>query len=100
VLLAGLTLSTAYALIVIATMFTPGLCRRSSATWTLLATMVSLLVWLTVPSARLGLPHPIYATWLASLVAFGLVAALDRRPIQPSGLTPAAMPPAGSSTPL
>jgi SSS family solute:Na+ symporter len=99
VLLAGLTLSTAYALIVIATMFAPGLCRRSSATWTLLATMVSLLVWLAVPSARLGLPHPIYATWLASLVAFGLVAAFDRRPIQPSGFTPAAPPAAGSSTP-
>jgi SSS family solute:Na+ symporter len=91
VLLAGLTLSTAYALIVIATMFTPGLCRRSSATWTLLATMVSLLVWLAVPSARLGLPHPIYATWLASLAAFGIVAAVDRRPIQFSGFTPAAV---------
>jgi hypothetical protein len=56
-------------------------------------------MWLAVPSARLGLPHPIYATWLASLVAFGLVAAFDRRPIQPSGFTPAAPPAAGSSTP-
>jgi SSS family solute:Na+ symporter len=83
---------------VIATMFAPGLCRRSSATWTILATMVSLLVWLAVPSARLGLPHPIYATWLASLVAFGLVALADRRPIaRPS--PPLAATPAGSGTP-
>jgi hypothetical protein len=27
------------------------------------------------------MPQPIYATWLASLVAFGLVAAFGRRPI-------------------
>ena len=97
VLLAGLTLSTAYALMVIATMFAPGLCRRSSATWTLLATMVSLAVWLAVPSGRFGLPHPIYATWLASLAAFGLVAVFDRRSIQSSGLITAMAPAAGES---
>lgn len=99
VLLAGLTLSTAYTLIVVATMFAPGLCRRSSATWTLLATMGSLAVWLAVPPARFGLPHPIYATWLASLAAFGLTAAFDRRPIGLPGLIPPTPPAAGSSTP-
>jgi hypothetical protein len=43
--------------------------------------MGTLLLWLAVPPARLGLPHPIYATWLASLAAFFLVALVDRRPI-------------------
>ena len=39
-LLIGLTLTTAYTLIVLMTMFWPAACRKSSATWTLLATMI------------------------------------------------------------
>ncbi len=80
-LLAGLTLSTAYALIVIMTFFWPALCRRSSATWTLVATFVSLAVWLAAPTGWHFLPHPIYFTWLVSLAVFFAVAVFDRRPI-------------------
>ena len=81
VLLIGLTLATAYTLIVLATMFAPGLCRRSSATWTLAATRAALAVWLLAPPSWRVLPHPIYFTWLVSLLAFFLVAVLDRRRI-------------------
>ncbi len=83
-LLAGLTLTTAYTLIVLMTMFCPRLCRRSSATWTLAATMVTFVAWLAAqqfwPGAK-ALPHPIYLTWLSSLLTFFAVAALDRRRI-------------------
>ena len=81
-LLVGLTLTTAYTLIVLMTMFWPSMCRRSSATWTLLATMVSLALWLLIPSGPWRrLPHPIYFTWLTSLATFFVVAAVDRRAI-------------------
>jgi SSS family solute:Na+ symporter len=80
-LLIGLTLTTAYTLVVLMTMFWPAMCRRSSATWTLMTTMIALGVWLAAPASWRRLPHPIYFTWLVSLVTFFLVAALDRRRI-------------------
>ncbi len=83
-LLIGLTLSTAYALLVIAIFFRPALCRRSSAAWTLCATFASLVVWLVAPPSWRFLPHPIYFTWLVSLVVFLSVALIDRRTISPA----------------
>ncbi len=81
-LLIGLTLATAYTLIVLMTMFFPKLCRRSSATWTLAATMVTLAGWLVATKMGHALPHPIYFTWVASLVAFFAVAVIDPRRIE------------------
>jgi len=81
-LIIGLTLSTAYTLIVVMTIYWPGACRRSSATWTLAATMISLAVWLAAPASWRLLPHPIYLTWIVSLVTFALVALFDRRRIR------------------
>jgi SSS family solute:Na+ symporter len=81
ILLVGLTLSTAYTLVVLMTIFWPAACRRSSASWTLTATMVALAAWLIAPSQWRVLPHPIYFTWLVSLATFGLVGLVDRRPI-------------------
>jgi len=81
VLLIGLTLSTAYTLIALMTLFCPAACRRSSATWTLAATGVALAAWLIAPPSWRVLPHPIYFTWLVSLVTFFAVAILDHRRI-------------------
>jgi SSS family solute:Na+ symporter len=95
-LLAGLTLTTAYTLIVLMTMFCPRLCRRSSATVTLAATMISLAAWLIAPASWHFLPHPIYFTWLVSLAAFFVVAVVDKRRIPPMGtFGPEAAKPAG-----
>jgi len=82
VLLIGLTLTTAYTLLVLMTIYLPGLCRRSSASWTLGATMVALVAWLAAPPGWRILPHPIYFTWLVSAVTFLAVAFLDRRRIE------------------
>ena len=84
-LLAGLTLTTAYTLIVLMTMYCPRLCRRSSATATLAATMISLAAWLITPASWHFLPHPIYFTWAVSLAAFFVVAVVDKRRIPPLG---------------
>ena len=81
-LLIGLTLTTAYTLIVVMVIFAPGLCRRSSAFWTLAATMASLALWLVLPKGTIPLPHPIYFTWIVSLVTFFVVRFVDKHPIQ------------------
>lgn len=81
-LLVGLTLSTAYTLIVLMTLFWPSMCRRGSASWTLATTMIALAAWQIAPESWRFLPHPIYFTWIVSLVTFFTVAAVDRRPIR------------------
>ena len=49
--------------------------------------MVALAAWLAAPPAWRFLPHPIYFTWLVSLVVFFLVPLVDRRRIEaPRGL--------------
>jgi len=86
-LLIGLTLTTAYTLIVLMTLFWPKICRRSHAVWTLCMAMMALAVWLLLPKvpaffARWSLPHPIYFCWIVSLITFILVSLFDRRRIQ------------------
>jgi SSS family solute:Na+ symporter len=81
-LLVGLTLTTAYTLVVLMTMYCPRLCRRSSATWTLSTTMLALTAWLVAPAEWRVLPHPIYLTWIVSIVTFLLVAVFNRRRIE------------------
>ena len=85
-LLVGLTLSTAYTLVVLATIYAPGICRKGSAFWTLLMTMLALGVWLLMPGPWRFLPHPIYFTWIVSLVTFAAVALVDRRKIDLTSL--------------
>jgi SSS family solute:Na+ symporter len=81
-LLVGLTLTTAYTLVVLMTMYCPKLCRRSSASWTLSTTMAALALWLIAPGDWRVLPHPIYLAWIVSIVTFLLVAVFDKRRIQ------------------
>ncbi len=83
-ILIGLTLTTAFTIVLLATMFTPRLCRKSSAVVTLLAGIVQLLVWQLVPATRIA-PHPIYLAWPVCLAAFLLTALFDKRPAVPEG---------------
>ncbi|MBI4719947.1 MAG: sodium:solute symporter family protein [Chitinivibrionia bacterium] len=85
-LLIGLCLTTSYTLIILMTLFCPGICRRGHATWTLLASMAVLALWLVVPAIpaffkSISLPHPIYACLIVSLLTFLLVAIIDKRKI-------------------
>jgi SSS family solute:Na+ symporter len=86
-LLIGLTLTTAYTLLTLMTLFWPKVCRRSHATWTLLVAMVALALWLILPQIssffqRIGLPHPIYFCWIVSLLTFFIVFVVDKRRIK------------------
>jgi len=87
-LLIGLSLTTAYTLITLMTLFCPKICRRSHAFWTLLTSMVALGFWLIFPQIgtffkRLSMPHPIYLLWIVSLLTFIIVLILDKRKIKP-----------------
>jgi len=87
-LLIGLTLTTAYTLIMLMSLFWPKICRRSHATWTLLTAMAALALWQFVPQLSaffrdLGIPHPIFFCWMVSLVTFFMVAVIDKRRIHP-----------------
>lgn len=89
-LLIGLSLTTAYTLVTLMTLFWPKVCRRAHATWTLLVAMAALGLWQIFPQIgiffqKLKLPHPIYFCWIVSLITFFLVAVIDKRRIkQPS----------------
>jgi SSS family solute:Na+ symporter len=96
-LLIGLTLTTAYTLVTLMTLFWPGVCRRAHATWTPLAAMAALALWLTVPKIpeafrAIHLSHPIYLCWIVSLVTFFLIAAVDKRPIKHETAAPRVPP--------
>ncbi len=85
-LLIGLTLTTAYTLITLMTIFWPSVCRRAHATWTLLMAMAALVAWLIFPGIGaafrlIGLPHPIFFCWIVSLVTFFVVFVVDKRKI-------------------
>ncbi|MFC2157224.1 sodium:solute symporter family protein [Acidobacteriota bacterium] len=89
-MLVGLTLTTAYTLVTLMTLFFPKICRRSHATWTLLMAMAALAFWLIFPQVPsffrgIGFPHPIYFCWMVSLFTFFCVALLDKRRIKMPG---------------
>jgi len=86
-LLIGLTLTTAYTLVTLMTLFCPKICRRSHATWTLVMGMAALVGWLIFPQLAdffisIDLVHPIYFCWIVSLITFFFVAVFDKRKIK------------------
>lgn len=85
-LLIGLSLTTAFTLVFLFTIFAPGLCRRNSAFYTTLAGMIALLAWQLFPGVRV-FAHPIYLEWLVCLATFLAVAILDSRKITTTELS-------------
>ncbi|HWR45326.1 sodium:solute symporter family protein [Sporomusa sp.] len=79
-LLIGLSLTTAFTLVFLFTIFAPGLCRKNSAFYTTLAGMLTLFIWQVYPPAQI-FAHPIYMEWLVCLVTFLLVAVVDKERI-------------------
>lgn len=79
-LMIGLSLTAAFSVIVLFTLFAPGFCRKNSAFYTILTGVVALILWQTVPAVRI-FPHVIYLEWVACLGAFLLTYVLDPVPI-------------------
>ena len=86
-LLIGLSLTTAYTLVTLMTLFWPSVCRRGHATWTLVVSMTALALWLIFPQfaaffQKVSPAHPIFFLWIVSIATFILVAIFDNRKIK------------------
>lgn len=77
----GLSLTTAFTLVFLCTMFAPGLCRKNTAFWTTLVGILGLVVWTFVPAVRI-FPHVIYFEWLICIITLLIVRAIDKEPIR------------------
>ena len=82
-LMIGLSLTAAFSVIVLFTLFAPRLCRKNSAFYTILTGVAVLIVWQAVPAGRI-FPHVIYLEWIACLGAFLLTYLIDPVPIATS----------------
>ncbi len=76
----GLSLTAAFTLLMVATLYFPSICRKSSGFYTLLAGLLTLFIWQLFPAVRI-LPHLIYAEWLVCISVFTLVAIFDKNKI-------------------
>ncbi|WZL74395.1 sodium:solute symporter family protein [Clostridiaceae bacterium 35-E11] len=79
-LLIALSLSTAFTVVFLFTIFTPGLCRKQSAFYTTVVGIIILIAWQFIPAIRV-LPHVIYLEWIACTITFLLVPIFDTKPI-------------------
>jgi SSS family solute:Na+ symporter len=79
-LLIGLSLTTAFTVVFLFTLFAPGLCRKSSAFYTTLVGMLGLAAWQLFPAARI-FSHPIYMEWAVCLITFFVISVIDKRNI-------------------
>ena len=80
-LMIGLSLTAAFSVVVLFTLFVPGLCRKNSAFYTILAGLITLIAWQALPSIRL-FPHVIYMEWAVCTGVFLLVYLLDASPLK------------------
>ena len=80
VMLIGLSLTTAFTLIFLATMFCPSLCRKNSAFYTTLVGVLGLVAWQFIPQTHI-VPHVIYFEWIICIITFLIVRLVDKTPI-------------------
>lgn len=76
----GLSLTTAFTVVFLFTMFCPKICRRSTAFYTTLVGLLGVVAWIAFPQIHI-LPHMIYFEWIICLATVFVVAILDRRPM-------------------
>lgn len=71
----GLSLTAAFSVIVIIALFFPRYTSKAAGFWTLLAGLVTLILWQVTPEIRI-FNNVIYMEWLVCLVTYGVVAAV------------------------
>lgn len=72
----ALSLMTAFTITILFTIFAPGFCRKNSAFYTTIASILVLILWQFVPAIRI-LPHVIYLEWIVCLITFLLTSVFD-----------------------
>lgn len=64
-----LSITTAFSIVFVFTIFAPSICRKNSAFNTGLAGMIVIALWQLVPAIRV-VPHVIYMEWIVCLIVF------------------------------
>lgn len=80
VLLFGLSLCAAFGVILLFTLFAPKYCRRSSAFWTFVVAIVTIVAWKYIPEVRI-FPHVVFAEWILCTATYFVVYAFDSKAI-------------------
>lgn len=80
IMLIGLSLTTAFTLVFLCTMFCPSLCRKNTAFWTTLIGIIGLFAWQLCPAIRV-FPHVIYFEWIICIITLLIVRIIDKTPI-------------------
>jgi len=80
-MLLGLSITTAFTVVFLFTIFAPSLCRKSSAFYTTLVGLIGLVLWQLIPSMQF-LPHVIYFEWIICLATFLIIPLFDSERIE------------------
>lgn len=76
----GLSLCAAFGVILLFTLFAPKYCRRSSAFWTFVVAIITLVAWRLIPEVRI-FPHVVFAQWLFGFLTYVVVYLFDNNDI-------------------
>lgn len=77
----GLSLTTAFSVVFLFTVFAPGLARKNSAFYTTLVGIIGIVAWQFIPALQI-FPHVIYLEWILCVATFLLVPLFDKQPIK------------------
>lgn len=77
----GLSLTTAFTVVFLFTVFVPSLCRKNSAFYTTVVGLIGLVLWQFVPQIHV-LPHVIYFEWIICIISFLIISVVDKQPIK------------------
>lgn len=77
----GLSLTTAFTVVFLFTVFAPRLCRKNSAFYTTVVGLIGLVLWQFVPQIHV-LPHVIYFEWIICIISFLIISVVDKQPIK------------------
>lgn len=83
-LMVALSLSTAFTVVFLFTVYFPKLCRKNSAFYTTFVGIVILVLWQFVPAIRI-VPDVIYLEWIGCTVTFLLTPVIDKTTISDIG---------------
>ena len=79
-LMVALSLTASFSIIVLFTIYAPKLCSKQAAFYTIIAGIVTLVLWQIMPQVRI-FPHVIFLEWLVCLVTFLGVHVLEGKAI-------------------
>lgn len=76
----GMSLSVGYFIVLIATLYFPKTCKRSTANLVIITGFLSVFSWYLIPAIPASLPHVVFLHLITCPIAFVIAYILDKRP--------------------